>query len=357
MRNAAGSTTISLDADLTGDAAAMLPTDAISATEIASDAVTASEIATGAVASAEILDATIVNADINAAAAIAATKIGGTAATLNGTQTFTGGQNTFDQDFKLGDSTFFAEGASGFGIVIGTSTASTATELLMVERHYNTASDRYGYFSQIDNVNNGTIYGMGVTAEALTAGVGTGGPAYGGYFFGISDAGTRIGVIGVGQSQDPTIATGTSQGVVGNAYDGLTAYGVYGSCPGSATNEWGGYFSGALHCTGTLTKGAGAFKIDHPLDPENKYLQHSFVESPDMKNIYDGVVILGANGAASVQLPDWFVALNRDFRYQLTAIGAPGPNLYISQEISNNGFAIAGGQSGMKVSWQVTGIR
>jgi hypothetical protein len=32
--------------------------------------------------------------------------------------------------------------------------------------------------------------------------------------------------------------------------------------------------------------------------------------------------------------PDWFSALNKDFRYQLTAIGAPGPNLYIAEEIS-----------------------
>jgi hypothetical protein len=93
------------------------------------------------------------------------------------------------------------------------------------------------------------------------------------------------------------------------------------------------------------------------LDPGNKYLYHSFVESPDMKNIYDGVATLNGNGEAVVQMPDWFDALNRDFRYQLTAIGAPGPNLYISQEISGNHFAIAGGKPGSRVSWQVTGTR
>ena len=137
-----------------------------------------------------------------------------------------------------------------------------------------------------------------------------------------------------------------------------------------------------MKITGNLEKAGGQFKIDHPLDPANKYLSHSFVESPDMKNVYDGVVALDDTGEAEIELPDWFGALNKDFRYQLTAIGAPGPNLHIVEEISdttatkhgshnyydsgnnnngnnNNGnrFKIAGGTSGMKVSWQVTGIR
>jgi len=117
------------------------------------------------------------------------------------------------------------------------------------------------------------------------------------------------------------------------------------------------FFEGDVSVFGNLSKEGGSFKIDHPLDPGNKYLYHSFVESPDMKNIYDGVATLNGNGEAVVQMPEWFDALNRDFRYQLTAIGAPGPNLYISQEISGNHFAIAGGKPGSKVSWQVTGTR
>jgi len=108
---------------------------------------------------------------------------------------------------------------------------------------------------------------------------------------------------------------------------------------------------------GIIVKSAGSFRIDHPLDPANKYLCHSFVESPDMKNIYDGVVMLDGSGEAWVDLPDWFDALNRDFCYQLTAVGAPGPNLYIAEKIFNNRFKIAGGTPGMEVSWQVTGIR
>ena len=139
--------------------------------------------------------------------------------------------------------------------------------------------------------------------------------------------------------------------------------------------DYAAVLNGKVKITGNLEKAGGSFKIDHPLDPANKYLCHSFVESPDMKNVYDGVVVLDNKGKAEIDLPDWFGILNKDFRYQLTAIGAPGPNLYIAEEISdatttntkynkssnnknnNSRFKIAGGASGMKVSWQVTGIR
>ena len=108
---------------------------------------------------------------------------------------------------------------------------------------------------------------------------------------------------------------------------------------------------------GNISKAGGSFKIDHPLDPENKYLYHSFVESPDMMNVYNGNVMLDNSGEATVTLPDYFEALNRDFRYQLTAVGAPGPNLYVRQKVIENTFVIAGGTPNTEVSWQVTGIR
>ncbi len=117
------------------------------------------------------------------------------------------------------------------------------------------------------------------------------------------------------------------------------------------------YFNGYVTVTGYLEKAGGGFKIDHPLDPENRYLNHSFVESPDMKNIYDGLVTLDETGEAWVALPDWFEALNRDFRYQLTSVGAPAPYLHIADAISDRKFRIAGGQPGSTVSWQITGIR
>jgi hypothetical protein len=113
---------------------------------------------------------------------------------------------------------------------------------------------------------------------------------------------------------------------------------------------------GNLNVTGSLSKGSGSFKIDHPLEPETKYLYHSFVESPDMKNVYDGVVALDARGEAVVELPEYFEALNSDFRYQLTCVGGFAP-VYVVEEIRGNRFKIGGGRPGLKVSWQVTGIR
>jgi len=148
-------------------------------------------------------------------------------------------------------------------------------------------------------------------------------------------------------------------GILAEANTGTEAFAIW----GKSTNGEAGHFTGKvvvngdLDVLGTLSKDAGAFKIDHPLDPANKYLYHSFVESPDMMNIYNGNITLDANGEATITMPRWFSALNREFRYQLTAIGAPGPNLYIAEEMKGNRFRVAGGTPGMKVSWQVTGIR
>ena len=48
-------------------------------------------------------------------------------------------------------------------------------------------------------------------------------------------------------------------------------------------------------------------------------------------------------------LPDYFQAINRDFHYQLTAIGAPAPNLHVAREIADNEFLIAGPRSGSEL--------
>lgn len=123
--------------------------------------------------------------------------------------------------------------------------------------------------------------------------------------------------------------------------------------------------AGTVQVPGLLSKGGGSFQIDHPLDPENKYLYHSFVESPDMKNIYDGVATTDGTGYATISLPDWFQALNSDFRYQLTVIDeADQDDVLVWAKVvkkigtvAPNQFTIRSSRGGVEVSWQVTGIR
>jgi hypothetical protein len=113
---------------------------------------------------------------------------------------------------------------------------------------------------------------------------------------------------------------------------------------------------GKLMVSGSVSKGSGSFVIDHPLDPLNKYLYHSFVESPDMMNIYNGNVRTDARGLAVVRLPDYFQALNRDFRYQLTVLGQFARAI-VARKIEGNTFVIRTDRPRVEVSWQVTGVR
>jgi hypothetical protein len=114
--------------------------------------------------------------------------------------------------------------------------------------------------------------------------------------------------------------------------------------------------AGSLYVTGEVEKGSGTFKIDDPIDPANKYLSHSFVESPDMMNIYNGNVVTDANGVATVAMPAWFEALNADFRYQLTVLGQFAQAI-VASEMQDGKFTIRTDKPNVKVSWQVTGIR
>ena len=177
-----------------------------------------------------------------------------------------------------------------------------------------------------------------------------------------NDAGDGTGVTGIGGwrgvfGQATTSGSGVRTGVYGAAVSTNTAtnYGIFGFALNGATN-WAGWFAGNVNVAGTLSKSAGSFRIDHPLDPENKYLYHSFVESPDMMNIYNGNVTTDAAGYAQVTMPDWFDALNRDYRYQLTVIGQFAQAI-VADEMKDRQFAIRTDKPNVKVSWQVTGIR
>jgi hypothetical protein len=174
------------------------------------------------------------------------------------------------------------------------------------------------------------------------------------------------GVSGFGKNGDGVygIALKTGSGVVGVAGD-LAGTG------GAFTNvKWAGRitdriayglaatFSGHIDVVGNIhATGSKSFKIDHPLDPANKYLYHYSIESDSRKNIYDGEVKLDSSGSAIVELPEWFEAVNTNFRYQLTPIGAACPNLHVSKTVRKNRFEIAGGNKGIRVSWQITASR
>jgi len=211
----------------------------------------------------------------------------------------------------------------------------------------------------------GSVFGPGVlglvVGDSRTQGVGVEGIG--------PDTNDGFGVLGIsgGSLSASAVDVGVqgqgrnnvnSNGIVGFG-GGSSGVGVRGVSPvngGLGTGTNAARFDGNVVVTGTLSKSSGSFKIDHPLDPENKYLYHSFVESPDMMNIYNGNAVLDAKGEAVIVLPEWFEALNRDFRYQLTCIGGFA-RVYVAEEISNNRFRVAGGKRGTKVSWQVTGIR
>jgi hypothetical protein len=180
--------------------------------------------------------------------------------------------------------------------------------------------------------------GTGILGTSFSA-TGIRGTTYGG-------TGTDAGVYGKSDAAN-------SNGVIGEANNGTFAYGVW----GKSTSGYAGYFTGNVHVTGTCCMSAeGSFQIDHPQDPGNKYLNMAAVASPEMKDVYDGIVVTGANGEALVTMPSYFEALNRDFRYQLTVVGQFAQAI-VSSEIKDNRFTIKTDKPNVKVSWQVTGIR
>ena len=193
-----------------------------------------------------------------------------------------------------------------------------------------------------------SLNGVGVLGSSAST---TPGKLYGVVGYG------ALGVEGVGTVAATNGGFTFSYGVEGDSYlVGQNRIGVFGYANGGTNLNYAGYFFGDVHVQGTLSKSGGSFQIDDPIDPDNKYLYHSFVESPDMMNIYNGLVTLDARGEATVQLPAWFEALNRDYRYQLTCIGGFSP-VWIEQEVQGSAFRIKGDRPGQKVSWQLTGIR
>ena len=205
--------------------------------------------------------------------------------------------------------------------------------------------------------NHVAILGRSVPLTAQSYGVGMRGE---GGWEGVAGYGSNTGTAAAYGVYGAGITNGVAYGVYGKAdsvsASGGTKYGVYGTAAGGATN-YAGYFAGNVQINGnSVATGTKSFKIDHPLDPEHKYLLHYSMESNEVLNIYSGNITTGTNGFATVQLPGYFESINKDFRYQLTAIGAFAQAI-IKQKISENSFIIQTSLPNVEVSWQVTAVR
>ena len=210
----------------------------------------------------------------------------------------------------------------------------------------------YGSFSVAENSSSFNVGAVGKGGDQGSFNYGTygfiesnsGNPNYGaaGYSYG-AGAGKNYGV--------DAYAEGSTD----------TNFSIY-STAGTTGVSYAGYFIGNVTVTGNLdvqgniSKGGGTFKIDHPTDPENKYLVHSFVESPEMMNVYNGNTTTDAQGFATVTLPEYFESANKDFRYQLTVLGQFAQAI-VKEKINGNKFIIQTNIPNVEVSWQVTGIR
>lgn len=351
----------------------------------------------------DVPDGVITDADVSSTANISPTKIAGTALTLDGDNSFSGTTTYLDSAMVV----------SGNKVVIGRNTPPVGDDVLALKRSLATAASANGVKIDLMNSGTGQIHGLNSTAIGSgTLAIGVAGTAsaatsnVGVYGTVVGEIGTKVGVHGevstgfsiIGVKGSVSGGGGTPYGIFGEAsncsdgygvkglaegnitsgraIDGLayqnsgsgfgivgralenggTGYGVYGSAGDNSISNWAGYFSGDVNVTGTVFSPVKISRIDHPLDPENKYLQQSDVQSPEMINVYTGNATTDQNGDAVVSMPEYFMAVNSDFRYQLTVVGQFAQAI-VSSEIENNSFTIKTDKPNVKVSWQVTGIR
>lgn len=178
------------------------------------------------------------------------------------------------------------------------------------------------------------VYGVTNRRANQTAGVQ-------GYVFGIGENGaTYYGVSGVAAKNGQN----------------STQIGVYGQAQAVGANAAGLFNGNVVIANDLAVSGVKQFKIDHPLDPANKYLSHICPESPEPLNMYSGNATTDGSGKAFVTLPTYFEKINKDFRYTLTCIGQQA-NAFVAQEIQNNQFVIQTDKPNVKVSWIITAVR
>ncbi len=196
-----------------------------------------------------------------------------------------------------------------------------------------------------------TSYHCGIYGEMANSAQSTYQTAIWGQIISTSGAGVA-GVHNAGGFGVYAVAGKSGYGIYASA--GTSGYAVYANI--ASSTEYAFYGIGKCAVTGTFSKASGTFKIDHPQDPNNKFLYYSFVESLDMMNIYNGNISTDAERIAIVTMPTYFEALNMDFRYQLTVMGTFAQAI-VFEKMSNNQFKIKTDKPNIEVSWQVTGVR
>ncbi len=272
---------------------------------------------------------------------------------------------------------FRSDSAAGYGVFADTPATSGTTYGGRFESASTGGRGVYGYAS----ASSGTTYG--VYGESMSS------SGYAGYFVGsgsdalyVQNASTGRGAQVVA-TNDTALWALTTSGVAG--VDGrnasATGRGVYGYATASTGTNYGVYGRtasssgyGVYSLGNTGASGTKSFRIDHPLDPEHKYLLHYSTESPEVLNAYSGNVTLDGAGEAVVELPPYFASINKDPRYTLTAVGAPMPMLHVAERISAEAladgeragpgnvapacsFRIGGGAPGGEVCWRVEAVR
>jgi hypothetical protein len=238
---------------------------------------------------------------------------------------------------------------SGSGVTGFNSQTTGTTYGVLGQSNSQSGRGVYGFAAATTGTNFGVYAesasnaGRGLNAKATS----TSGATYGAYAESASTGGR--GVYGYASA-----ASGTTRGVLGES-NSATGAGVYGQ---NFAGGYGVYSAGHAAVVGNFdVTGTKNFKVDHPLDPANRYLLHHCTEGAEALTLYSGTVRLDARGAATVMLPAWFDGLNTHVRYQLTAVGTSMPGLYVAAKVSKNRFRIAGGAPRGEVSWQLTARR
>lgn len=239
------------------------------------------------------------------------TGVGLTVNTTNAANTFSAVQANTNSNSNIASAIIGNTDGAAWGVSGQAGAGSTATAAV--------------YGSNLRTTGGHGVYGIGVNGVVGETNYSQGNAVYGENFDAIAPLGNGVGTAGKGY------------------------YGVVGEDRylGGVAGAYGVFSNGNLAATGTKT-----FIIDHPDDPENKFLRHFSTESNEVLNIYRGNAEFDANGEAVVELPEYFEKINKNPSYNLTPVGGFA-QLYIKEKITDNKFIIGGGQAGMEVSWTV----